>query len=287
MRSNTESSGPLILCAYLDLLKNLSQTRSTDMSVNAQYTAEMRKRFGYSATWVPTTEVRLGDVGILRNYEYERVRTLKDFGIGFKIRTDPAMGILEYTSADSVSLDVKAASDIPTGAKIADLGARVEVSFSKGNAVFFQASDCITTSIEDQHALGHSLLKLYEAGDWPEDYVVITEVIRAKRTTVLVSSGHNALIELAIKGDIKPGYYTLVDANAGISVSRVHNIGTQVVAERELTPLFKAKGIKKRLLRSPIFDRRGGSNRSSQQDGISDEERRPVFVGDVDYDNYA
>jgi hypothetical protein len=258
------------------------------MSVNAQYTAEMRERFGYSATWVPTIEVRLGDVGVLRNYQYERVRTLKDFGIGFKTRTDSATGILDYASADSVSLAVKALGDVPTEVSaIADLNARIEVSFSKENAVFFQASDCTTTSIEDQHALGQSLLKLYEAGDWPEDYVVITEVIHSKRATVLISNGTNALIEFAVNGDIKLGDYTLVDANAGIRVAHVRNIGAQVVAERGLTPLFKAKGIKKRLLRSPTFDRRGKRKRSSELGDAVGEGRGAVFCGEVDYVNYA
>jgi hypothetical protein len=258
------------------------------MSVNAQYTAEMRKRFGYSATWVPTSEVRLGDVGMLRNYQYERVRTLKDFGIGFKTRTDSGTGILDYASADSVSLAVKAASDVPTEVSaIADLDARIEVSFSKENAVFFQASDCTTTSIEDQHALGQSLLKLYEAGDWPEDYVVITEVIRVKRATVLISSGSNALIEFAVNGNIELGDYTLVDGNAGIRVARVRNIGTQIVAEGGLTPLFKAKGIKERLLRSPTFDRRGGRKQSSALGEAPGKEHGSIFLGDVDYDNYA
>jgi hypothetical protein len=258
------------------------------MSVNAQYTTEMRKRFDYSATWVPTSEVRLGDVGVLRNYQYERIRTLKDFGIRFKTRTDSATGILDYASADSVSLAIKAVGDIPTEVSaIADLNARIEVSFSKENAVFFQASDCTTTSLEDQHALGQSLLKLYEAGDWPEDYVVITEVIHAKRAMVLISSGNNALIEFAVNGDIELGDYTLVDANAGIRVARVRNIGTRIVAERGLTPLFKAKGIKKRFLRSPTVDRRGGRKRSSELGDAFGEERGAVFFGDVDYDNYV
>jgi hypothetical protein len=196
-------------------------------------------------------------VGRLRNYEYERVRTLKDFGVAFQVRKDPAVGLLEYTSEGSVSLDVKAAGDLPAKTEITDANAKVVVSFSRGEAVFFQASNCLATSIEDQHTLGQALLKLYEAGEWPEDYVVVTEVIRAARTTVLISNGSNAVIEFAVTGEVKLGNHTLVDADAGLRVARVRNIGTQILAEGELTPLFKAKGIKKRLLRSPAFERRG------------------------------
>jgi hypothetical protein len=247
----------------------------------------MRKRFGYSATWVPTSNVRIGDVGVLRNYHYERVRNIKDFGIGFETRVDSATGILHYASADSVTIAVKAASDLPAGVPtITPLDARIEVSFNKESAVFFQASDCKTTSIEDQHALEQSLLALYEADEWPEEYVIITELIQAKRATILISSGKSALIEFAVSGNIELGDYTLVDADAGIRVDRASSIGTQIVAEGGLTPLFKAKGVKKRLLRSPTVDRRGDKQVISPEKTGNDMPK-PVFFGSVDYDNYA
>jgi hypothetical protein len=167
------------------------------------------------------------------------------------------------------------------------LGGRIAVSFSKENAVFFQAADCGSTSIEDQHALAELIINLYEAGDWSEDYVVITEVIHAKRATVLISSGSQATIEFAVNGNVKLSDFTLVAANAGLQVARATNIGTQIVAACGLTPLFKAKAIKKRLLRSPTFDRRGGSTQSAPTGLTSRTGAGSVFLGDVDYDNYA
>jgi hypothetical protein len=57
--------------------------------------------------------VRVGDVGVLRHYHYEHVSTLSDFGVTFTSRIDSATGILNYASANSVSVAVKAASDLP------------------------------------------------------------------------------------------------------------------------------------------------------------------------------
>ena len=191
------------------------------MSVNEQYTTELRTRFGYSATWLPNIHVELGDVGILRNYEYERVRRLRDFGILFEIRSDAAVGTLDYTSADSVAVAVKAAGGAPVGLGAAtNLKGNLEVSFRREHAVFFQASGCTTKSIADQHQLAQSLLDLYQALRWPEEYVVVTEVVNANRATVLISSGSNALIEFAVNSGVELGQYTLVDANAHINITR-------------------------------------------------------------------
>lgn len=256
------------------------------MNVNEQYTSELRTRFGYSATWLPNTHVELGDVGILRNYEYERVRTLRDFSVYFETRSDAATGMLDYTSADSVSVVVKAAGAAPAGLGAAtNLKGNLEVSFNREHAVFFQASGCTTTSIADQHQLAQSLLDLYQALEWPEEYVVVTEVVNADRATVLVSSGSDALIEFAVDSGVALGQYALVDASAHVNIARSTNIGTQIVAQGGLTPLFKAKGIRKRLLRSPIFDRRSLDS-SVQPSNSSDETGGNLFLGDVDYAHF-
>ena len=95
------------------------------------------------------------------------------------------------------------------------------------------------------------------------------------------------MIEFSVNGDVEIGNYTLVDNNAGINVDRVRNIGTQIIGEEGLTPLFKAKGIKKRLFRSPTFRRRGSHQQSGNVGKGVKNDRDSVFFGIVDYDNFG
>jgi hypothetical protein len=250
-------------------------------AVNVQYTRELHDRFGYSATWVPTSEVRLGDVGVLRKHQYERVRTLADLDIGFERRNASSMGSLDHASSSGVSLTIKAAGELPLANSIlAQADAGIAVSFDAEGAILFQAAACMVTSIEDQHALGEQLLQMYDRGDWPEEYVVVTEIVRAERATILISNSRAATIEFKTQANVHLSEYSLVDADVKLQVARSRNIGTQVVAEGELTPLFKAKGVRRRLLRPPDFRTRGAPA------PISGTQSRPVFFGDVDYDHF-
>ncbi len=55
-------------------------------AVYQQYTEELHDKFGYLATWLPGTKLKLGDVGILKRDRFEFVTTLNDLGLPFTIR---------------------------------------------------------------------------------------------------------------------------------------------------------------------------------------------------------
>jgi hypothetical protein len=227
-------------------------------AANLRYINELRARFGYTPTWLPNTPVRLGDVGVLSSNGYERLRSLADFGISFHSRDSISSGSLEYISASEVSVMVKQEGQLPVGtSSLAQADGGITVIFGGTGAVLFQAAGCSISSIEDQHLLSDRLLALHAEGRWNIDYVVVTELVQAERTSVLISSANFAAAEFKVNGSFLSA--SLVSANTDLKLIRSHNIGTQIVMEGGLTPLFKAKGIRRRFLRPPNVVSRGDS----------------------------
>jgi hypothetical protein len=226
-------------------------------AVDKLYTREMYENFGYFATWVPTVQVRLGDVGIFHGPGFERVTSLRDEGIPFEVRDDGGSANLEYTSADAVSIQLKAAGAVPAaGSAITQADAGITIAFNRANAVVFQATGCTTASIANQAALGDEIISRVLDGTWREDYVVVTEVITTKAATIVISSGRDARCELLAKAQVQPAAITLADIGADLRVAYTSNIGTKIIAEKELTPLFKASWVKWKFFAGPTFERK-------------------------------
>ncbi|WP_030159613.1 hypothetical protein [Streptomyces sp. NRRL S-244] len=250
------------------------------MSVSARYTKELRERFGYSATWLPTVRIGLGDVGRMVGYEFERLGGLADFGVRFEARGCESVGTMAYASSGGVEVTVGGTAEVASGPWAAPAGVAMSIKFSREGAVWFQAEACVVEAIEDLLALESEIVALNEAGKWDDDLVVVTEVIRAEQGTVLVSGGAQGGIDLTTRAEVPA-----VGGRAGVRVTASRNIGTQVVGYGDLTPLFRAKGIRRRLLRRATLTSRLDAGAPLSQ--VPEEQLPSVFLGDVDYDHFA
>jgi hypothetical protein len=225
-----------------------------------QYTNEMYQKFGYLATWAPNVILKLGDVGVLRDRIFERETTLAELGIPFTTRSDSSPADYEYVSSNTASIKLKAAGEIPSiGSLLSQADAGISISFEEADAIVFQALHCEITSVLGQDKLGKEILSRYEKEDWPKDYVVVTDLVTCKSATILISSGHGGQIEFATKSAVGFSELKIADATLGLHVVSSSKIGTKILAAEGLTPLFKASGIKRRLLRKPKFTRRDES----------------------------
>ncbi|MFE9770906.1 hypothetical protein ACFYOV_04330 [Streptomyces sp. NPDC005931] len=212
----------------------------------------MRDHFGYSATWLPTVGVRLGDVGRLTGYVYDHLGSLQDHGIGFRTRKEITEGSLSYVSTEGVRISSRAHADVQAlGSPVS--GGMLSVSFASEGAVLFQAEGCVSEVIDGQREVEQEVLKLHERGAWPKHAVVVTEVVHAARATILIAGGADATIELRGAADLAG----LAAAGSRLEVASQQNIATQIVGEGNLTPLFRAKGVRKRLLGRADVVRRG------------------------------
>jgi hypothetical protein len=216
------------------------------MAINEQYARELHTQFGYLATWLPTLKIGLGEVGVIRDGMFERVGNLDDFGIKHTDQVSANSGDLDYTSAGAVSVDFGAVGSTPVAATVpAKIEANISISFGRADAVLFQAAGCNTSTITNLREISDIILSRYKAGNWPEEHVVVTEVISCEAATILVSSGANAHVNLTASGELGSGSAKLARAGTGLKIAGYSAIGASVRAGKGATPLFKAVGIRK------------------------------------------
>src|SRR5208337_1697436 len=200
-------------------------------AVNRSYAREMNERFGYLAAWLPNTQLRLGDVGAVRSHIFEQAATLSDLGIPVEVRDDPNAIDLDYTSSDSVAIEMKASGEATSGATPAPgAGGNISITFKAADAVVFQASGCRVSRIANLPAVAEAVIALFEKGRWAADRIIVTEVIKAKAATFLISNSRDAHIDLSLQARGWGGLPSLADASAGVAVTRAVGIGTRIIA---------------------------------------------------------
>lgn len=224
------------------------------MKTSRKYTRELKRQFGYLATWLPSTPLALGDIGVLRRNEFTKISNLSDFDIDFEIEADETKSDIEHSSKGAVSITTKASGSVaPQGSVLGQVDAGITVEFSKENAILFKANGTTSPSIKDQIKLGEEIINLYKAGKWDKDWAVITELVDADSATILISSSAKGKVELKAKGDVEAAKIDIADTELGFELSFSKDLSTKIVAEQSLTPLFKASKVKSRIFAPPVF----------------------------------
>jgi len=211
-----------------------------------RYTDEIHEQLGYWATWLPGKRIRLGDCGPIRDREFKVERNLKDFGIPFKKAPSGAPGNnIVHSSAAGVEWEFQAAGGVAHIEGVPPGKAGVAVRFSRANAIVLVVHEPRESQIADIYALREALLERTLDGEFPESYAVVTSVVDAGSTTVLISNSGEGLFSASAEADLAAGPVDL--ANAKLALQRVswRGLETEVVAEHGLTPLFQLAGFKK------------------------------------------
>ncbi|MEE9131150.1 MAG: hypothetical protein V3T84_14110 [Phycisphaerales bacterium] len=205
------------------------------------YAKQMAKKFGYFATWLPTSPLRLGDYGILsKNYIFVRRANVSDLGIAFDTRGDQTAGSIDYqtSGAVSISVDVTADPNLPS----APIKTKIGFTFSRKRSVVFKANGVRVTSIENQVALGHELRKLLPHS-WNKKYRVITELVEADTTTIIIANSRSSKLELSATGDISANI-DIANASLKLAVTTQHEMSYTDIAKSGISPLFLTTGLK-------------------------------------------
>lgn len=227
------------------------------MKLSKKYTRELYQNFKYLATWEPNVPLQLGDIGVLKGKEFTRLGNIKsDFGIDFGIRKDTTPGSLKYTSKSGVSFTAKGSGTVaPAGSTLQNVDVGFNISFSKEKAIFFEAEGTYNHTIESQLALGKEILKLYKDKKWDKDLVVITELVVADSSTILISLGRKGSVDIKVDaGKATKEAMRVTNPSLGLSVSYFNNVAAEIVAKEGLTPLFKVSKVRKPFLGSPVFE---------------------------------
>jgi hypothetical protein len=216
---------------------------SSDLSFNLAkvYATGIHRNFlTYYAAWPPGIPLSLGDYGEIQdNIFMPKDNIVKKFEIPLKIKHVTDKQDYEYISPDNVFIRVE--NDSATvGGSIKSI--RAIISFSQKQTLYFRARNCRLDSIDNLGEVEESIRKLYQKGDWDKDSVIITGLVFAEGTTVLISGGNPASITLS-GNSIDKSIIDLADPSAGLTVINENNIGLKYVAIQGFTPLFQLSQI--------------------------------------------
>lgn len=256
------------------------------MSVNQTYTRELKENLNYTATWFPNVRLELGHVGVLSKHEFIYRTSLEKLKIPFEATKRGAKATYSHTSSNSVKRDIKLAGQAPlVGSTLADVDAGITFSFGAQHGIVFLASDCTVRMIADQEPLKQAILDAFRAGKWERDYVVVTELVEAGATTIIVSEGSSGRYELKAKAGLVP---TIDAINVEGNFASVHEsqIGFRCLAEKGMTPLFRCLGVRTGFFRDDVVTRDAivpGSDPAQ----VSAPKQREVIVDEVEYEDYA
>ena len=210
-----------------------------------RYTDEIHGQFSYWATWLPTSRVRLGDLGPVQNRVFSPQANLEELGVSFETTRRTDVLNLQHATQNGVQITFQSAAANQTIPQIPQGKAGVEVAFAKTSGIVFVVRDGRERRIRNLDAIGQRLLELIQRGDVAREYALVTHVIDAAAATVLISSSNEAKFVTSADMDLKAGLLDL--ANASMNFSRVSskNMETELVADQGATPLFKLAGFKK------------------------------------------
>lgn len=227
-------------------------------SAQRQYTNEMKRKFGYYATWNPGVPLQLGDIGIFKNNIFTKISDLESRGITFETREDQDRVDLEHNSQGSVTVTTKLAGTVaPQGSILADGDAGIVVEFGRENSTLFKANNTVSPSIKDTIKLGNQILDLFKQGKWNKDWAIITELVKAESARVIISNSSSSKIELKANANVDAPAFDIADASFEFSTLVSKGLETKIVASEGITPLFKSMGIKTRMLVPPVFKAKG------------------------------
>ena len=258
------------------------------MRTSKKYTRELKKQFGYLATWLPSTPLALGDIGILRKNQFIKISNLEDLGISFEVEEDTTKADIEYNSQGSVSITAKASGTIaPKDSMLKQVDTGLTVAFSRKNSIVFKANGTTSPSIKDQIKLGNEVLQLYKEGKWSKNWVVVTELVNAESATILISSASDSKIELVAKNDVAIHQLDIADASLNLGVIFSRGLATQIVAQSNLTPLFRASKVKGRFLASPVFRTKGIAAMDLMTPAYATSDETKIYFGEADFEEDA
>jgi hypothetical protein len=205
-----------------------------------RYLVEIESNLRYSANWLPSDPLNLGDVGYIEDGRFKRITSLTKMGISYEQILGKPLSQIRYSSSEGVVVQGKAAGKSPiTGSALTKQEAGIEIFFKKGASVFFEAQGGIREMMGELNVLGSEILKLFHAAKWEKDFVVITEIYRTNNTTIIIGTGEEAKVVLTSSADIPAGPLELASLDAKLSVKHHSQVSFQAYAENEIASLYR------------------------------------------------
>lgn len=213
-------------------------------TIAAIYTKALHDHFRpMYANWQPGSPMELGDYGLITNHIFNRIGNIRDEGLDFEVRQDTSADQYEFTSSSETEFVFTAAGS-GSGGGVGSVKAGLEIKFSRANSVFFNAAGCRINSIRNIKALGDELIRRDEQGRWKRHFAVVTSLVEAGATTIVVAGSSNASISLEAKAE-GVQEIDLADAALELGLKRQKNVAFKVVTAQGMLPLLGLMQVKR------------------------------------------
>ncbi|MDP9290388.1 MAG: hypothetical protein M3P08_19625 [Thermoproteota archaeon] len=125
---------------------------------------------------------------------------------------------------------------------IGKMDAGIGINFKKSNSIIFHLTGCRGIRINDIESLGKDLISRYKSNKWEKDNVVVTEIISAQKAAIMISKEKDSKFEANASGTLTGQDTNLAEVE--FTKTSHHGIEFKGDSKGNLTPLFKAHGIK-------------------------------------------
>lgn len=214
----------------------------------------IHEEYSFFATWTPNTEMRLGDIGRMNGFLFDRVGSLSDMGIDFEIRESPFSANTNFMSDKNIKVTTQLAGEISEpipGLTKGDTGFHIQ--FKSEQAVIVKLEGAKIYEIEDQLSLEQEILQRFkiskhEKEQWKKNYVVVTKLVKVKAGTVIVSKGRNNSLSVRANNTLRTGEVDIINVKANFEVISGGFQGEACIATEGMTPFFMLKQLKRQYL---------------------------------------
>lgn len=215
------------------------------MSID-NYIRKVDKELLYRATWMPDSHMELGAVGTFKKGVFQMNTSLSKLGIEYSTLKDESEGDKTIKSDNAFIFDLGTTVQIPFEIEaIKDISAKMKISFKGESGYYMYLRGVSHNMISDFYHIQQQIIKLFEIGKWDRQWMVITEVVSVSNGTILISSGSDASIELAPKISIGNENVEKLSAEIEWKALNSRNMSIEIVSKNGITPLFRARQVKK------------------------------------------
>lgn len=198
------------------------------------YQKSIHKKIQRLATWEPGDVVAVGEIGVLRKGAFKRVTSLDELRIPFEVEPGETKDYRSLTSTSGVALHAEA------GGKAARGLARVVASLHETGTFVFEAAGVSQERMGGSLEVIRRLRELRDGDDWDRRWVLIDQVWRVERGTVIIATGGASEVGLTIRADVEPSLRALVDIEADAAFDVRGQDVYKLLGAQNFTPLYTA-----------------------------------------------
>ncbi|KUL44079.1 hypothetical protein [Streptomyces regalis] len=218
------------------------------------YSEGLYQQYKYLATWLPNTNVKLGDIGLLKGALWARSGEIPPSASKLTVRQGARIPSLEWQNTNKFVMETKAAGELAPGfTALAMMDGGIAYRFDKAGAIIFRAEDIVAEEVADTARIRRWMLNEHRAGRLDPGSVAVTRVLRAKSFIVLITNSDGARVEMRTAATVGPASNTAAAVRGRLEIARATGMFVHLVVENGV-PLFGGLRLRKSLLRKPRVD---------------------------------